>query len=160
MSVPRRIVALGLALAAGGCAMSPHSSLTPACASSAAANRELVLDFYIQALVRKQVRAGFEKYVRSDFIEHKPDIQGGSRENVIRFLEAMVVEMPGAEWNVRRTVADGDFVALHVSFRPAPGAPEYAIADFFRLENCMIVEHWDVVAPPPAKASLNPNPRL
>jgi predicted SnoaL-like aldol condensation-catalyzing enzyme len=50
-------------------------------------------------------------------------------------------------------------VALHARFEPAPGAGEYAIADFFRLENCRIVEHWDVVAGP-STAKGNPYPRI
>jgi predicted SnoaL-like aldol condensation-catalyzing enzyme len=50
-------------------------------------------------------------------------------------------------------------VFLHARFTPAAGAPPYAIADIFRLKGCKIVEHWDVVAPPP-KQQRNPHPRF
>jgi predicted SnoaL-like aldol condensation-catalyzing enzyme len=129
------------------------------CASSAEANRQLVSAFYTQALVEKQVRPAFERYVTADFIEHKPDIAGGTREGAIRFLEGLVAELPQARWEIVRTVADQDMVALHARFQPAAGAPQYAIADFFRVENCRIAEHWDVVAPP-SEAKGNPNSRF
>ncbi len=160
MSGARWVLAFGATLLTAGCATVPPPAQAVGCLVSPDANRRLVVDFYTEALVQKHVRAGFEKYVRADFIEHKPDIADGNRENAILFLEGLIKQLPGAEWQVRRTVADGDLVALHASFRPAPGAPEYAIADFFRLESCRIVEHWDVVAPPPAKAPPNPKPRF
>ena len=65
-------------------------------------------------------------------------------------------QLPQARWEILRSVADADMVAIHARFQPAPGAPEYAIADFFRIENCRIVEHWDVVAPPPAEKTQPP----
>jgi len=153
-----RIPLLVLALMASGC-VSSHRASGPACLGSAEQNRRIVTQFYTMALVDKQVRAGFEKFVRPDFVEHKPDIEGGNREGAIRFLEGMVKGVPGAQWRVRRALAEADLVAVHASFTPAPEAPEYAIADFFRLENCQIVEHWDVVAPP-VTAKGNPNPRF
>jgi predicted SnoaL-like aldol condensation-catalyzing enzyme len=129
------------------------------CDSSTQANRRLVNDFYQQALIDKQVRAAFERYVAPDFIEHKPDIPGGTRASAIIFLEGLVKDLPGARWEVLRTVAEGDMVAIHARFTPAPGAPAFAIADFFGLQNCQIVEHWDVVGPPTDKSG-NPNPRF
>ena len=152
-----RIPLLALTLVASGCVSAQRASA--ACLGSAEQNRRIVTEFYTMALVDKQVRAGFEKFVRPDFVEHKPDIEGGNREGAIQFLEGMVKEVPSAQWRVRRSLAEADLVAVHASFTPAPEAPEYAIADFFRLENCQIVEHWDVVAPP-AKAKGNPNPRF
>lgn len=94
-----------------------------------------------------------------NFIEHKPDVAGGTREATIHFLEGLMKQVPQARWAVVRSVADRDMVAVHARFQPAPGAPEYAIADFFRIANCQIVEHWDVVAPP-SSAKENPNSRF
>jgi len=125
----------------------------------AAANRRIVTDFYREALIEKRPEAAFRKYMTPDFIEHKPDIQSGTREGAAAFLGEVIKEVPGARWEVLRTMADGDLVALHARFTPAPGAPPYAIADFFRLKDCKIVEHWDVVAGPP-KEQANPNSRF
>ena len=130
-----------------------------ACQPSATANRQIVVDFYREALIEKKPKAAFAKYVASDFIEHKPDVPGGTREAVAEYLDRLIAEMPDPRWEVLRTVADGDIVAMHVRFTPAPAAPPYAIADFFRLKDCKIVEHWDVVSGPP-KEQANPRPRF
>ena len=129
------------------------------CREGPGVNEHVVRTFYHRALVTRDVRGAFEAFMTPDFVEHKPDIAGGTREATIAFLEGLVKQVPDAKWEVVRSVADRDMVVLHVRFRPAPGAPEYAIADFFRLENCRIVEHWDVVAGP-SDAKGNPHSRF
>lgn len=141
-----------MALAAAGAAPAT-------CAPGAEAHRRIVDAFYREALVDKQPRAAFDKYVAPGFVEHKPDIPHGTREAAAEFLAGLMADVPAAKWEVQRIIADGDTVALHARFTPAPGAPAYAIADFFRLKDCKIVEHWDVVAGPP-KEQANPNPRF
>lgn len=130
-----------------------------ACQPSAATHRQIVADFYREALIERKPKAAFERHVSADFVEHKPDVPGGTREATAEFLDGLIQSMPDPKWEVLRIAADGDLVALHARFTPAPGAPAYAIADFFRLEDCKIVEHWDVVAGPP-KEQTNPKPRF
>ena len=130
-----------------------------ACQPSVATNRQIVADFYRQALIDKQPNAAFDRFMAPEFVEHKPDVPTGTRDGAASFLGELIKQLPAAKWEVLRIVADGDTVALHARFIPAPGAPPYAIADFFRLKDCKIVEHWDVVAGPP-KEQANPNPRF
>lgn len=121
--------------------------------------REVVLDFYREALLEKQVRAAFERHAAADFVEHKADVPEGTRDATVRYLEQLVAELPAARWEIVRALADGDFVFLHAKFTPAPGAEPYAIADVFRVRDGRIAEHWDVVAPPP-KGAVNPYSRF
>ena len=130
------------------------------CSPSDAADRELVLAFYRRALVERQPREAFERYMSEDFVEHKPDIAKGSREETIRFLAGIIKDVPEARWEIVRAAAQDGLVFVHARFAPAPGTPDYALADVFRVENCRIVEHWDVVGPPSKEASPNPNPRF
>ena len=123
------------------------------------ANRAIVLAFYQEGFVDLRLRAAFERYVSPDFIEHKPDVPEGTRAATIAYLEHLIESVPDPRWEALRTVAEGDFVVLHATFTPAPGAPAYAVADIFRLQEGLIVEHWDVVAPPVAH-QINPNPRF
>lgn len=118
------------------------------CERTAEASRNLVLAFYKQALIDKQPRAAFEQFVSPEFVEHKPDVPNGGRRSVADFLEGLIRELPDARWEILRTVAEKDFVFLHARFTPASSAPPYAIADLFRIADCAIVEHWDVVGPP------------
>lgn len=140
-------LAMGLLMAWSGTAFA-ETRATPACDQSVEGSRRLVVSFYTEALVEKRVQEGFERYVAPDFVEHKPDVPPGDRAVVVQFLEGIVKEVPDARWEIIRTIAEKDLVFLHARFTPAPGAPAYAIADVFRVENCRIVEHWDVVGPP------------
>jgi predicted SnoaL-like aldol condensation-catalyzing enzyme len=94
-----------------------------------------------------------------NFVEHKPDVPEGTREATASFLARLITDVPQARWEIIRTIAEGDMVFLHARFTPAPGAPAYALADIFRLRDCKIIEHWDVVAAPP-KEQRNPNSRF
>jgi predicted SnoaL-like aldol condensation-catalyzing enzyme len=129
------------------------------CSASAEADRELVLAFYRNALVERKPREAFERHMTTVFVEHEPDIPKGTREEAILFLEGIIKEVPDARWEVLRAAAQDGLVFVHARFTPAPGAPEYALADVFRVEDCRIVEHWDVVGAPRPDMP-NPNPRF
>jgi predicted SnoaL-like aldol condensation-catalyzing enzyme len=122
-------------------------------------NRRTVIAFYTEGMIGLKPRQAFERYMSPDFVEHKPDVPGGTRTETSAFLEKLMADVPTARWKIERTIAEGDLVFLHARFSPAPGAPEYALADVFRLKDCKIVEHWDVVGAPP-KEQLNPNSRF
>ena len=129
------------------------------CEASPDTNRRLVLDFYTLGLVERQAHVAFQRYVSPDFVEHKPDIPGGTREATADFLAGLMTDIPDARWEVLRSAAQDDLVFVHARMTPAPGAPAWALADIFRVEDCLIVEHWDVVAGPVAEAP-NPHPRF
>ncbi|GAA0654434.1 nuclear transport factor 2 family protein [Brevundimonas lenta] len=129
------------------------------CDGSPAANRELVVAFYTLGLVERQPQPAFERYVAPDFVEHKPDIPGGTREAAVDFLGGIIRDVPTARWEILRSAAQDDLVFVHARMTPAPGAGVYALADIFRVEDCRIVEHWDVVGGPTDMA-VNPHPRF
>ena len=160
----KQVPAIALLLLTAACAASTGAPASPASVAgqggcAAAANRAIVLAFYTEGLVNRQPRAAFERYAAPDFVEHKPDVEAGTREAVVAYLEGLIASVPEPRWEIVRSIAEGDMVFLHASFSPAPGAPKYAVADIFRLRDCKIVEHWDVVAPP-AVAPRNPNSRF
>jgi predicted SnoaL-like aldol condensation-catalyzing enzyme len=153
------IIAVVLLALAGCYASQPLRSAQGQCTGSAQDNREAVLAFYRLALIERRPREAFEQYAAPGMIEHKPDVPGGARSDVIKYLQELITELPQARWEVLRVAAEGDIVFLHAKFVRQPGAAPYAIVDVFRLEECKIVEHWDVVARPP-EAPSNPNPRF
>lgn len=148
------IGALLLACGSGAIA-APGAKCTPGTETS----RAIVRGFYQLALVDRHPTEAFGRYMASDFLEHKADLAQPTREGIAAYLQDLIRTLPAARWEILRIVADGDMVALHARFTPEPGAAPYAIADFFRLKNCRIVEHWDVVAGPP-KEQRNPNSRF
>jgi predicted SnoaL-like aldol condensation-catalyzing enzyme len=122
-------------------------------------NRDIVLAFFKEGLEGKQIRQAFEEYVCPNFVEHKPDVEFGTREATITYLENLIQHLPDCKWELIRTISEGDMVVLHARFIPALGAQPYAVADIFRLADGKIVEHWDVIGQP-ANQQLNPNPRF
>jgi len=146
-------------LALAGSATAAIAAPAETCDSSVDANRKVVLAFYNEGLVNRQPERAFLRYMSPGFIEHKPDIPNGTRAETAKFLAQIIADIPQARWEIVRTIAEKDMVFLHARFTPAPGAPPYALADIFRLQDCKIVEHWDVVAPPP-KEQRNPHSRF
>jgi predicted SnoaL-like aldol condensation-catalyzing enzyme len=55
--------------------------------------------------------------------------------------------------NIKRAVAEGDLVVTHSLLKTSPEDRGTAVADFFRLEDSKIVEHWDVLQPIPESAA-------
>ena len=149
MRMAAALAALTLASCDPGYALRGDPPPLDHCRDGSGSTRFVVENFYRRALEQKAVRGAFEGYVAPTFVEHKPDVASGDREGAIAFLDALMADLPRARWELLRVVAEGDTAAVHARMTPAPGAPAYAIADFFRVADCRIVEHWDVVAPPP-----------
>jgi predicted SnoaL-like aldol condensation-catalyzing enzyme len=66
-------------------------------------------------------------------------------EAFLKFVKYRRDKYPGARNEVKRVIAEGDLVALHVHSVVIPGSPGRQIVDIFRVENGKVVEHWDVI---------------
>lgn len=112
-----------------------------------------VVDQFIDSLYRKkEVRQAFESWVASDYLQHKTTLPDG-REAVIAFLEDLFQRSPDRIFTIHRIIASGDLVVVHYHSQAAPEDLGFAVVDIFRVENCRIVEHWDVVQPVPAQSA-------
>ncbi len=60
---------------------------------------------------------------------------------------------PNARNEIKRVIAEGDLVVLHVHSVVIPNSPGRMIVDIFRVEDGKVVEHWDVIQPVPEKAA-------
>lgn len=59
---------------------------------------------------------------------------------------------------IKRVIAEGDIVATHSHLDLEPGNPDNpgrALADYFRVEDGKVVEHWDVIQDVPTEAANN-----
>ena len=118
-------------------------------------NRAIVLDFVELFYARRQVRLAFEKHVGDTYIQHNPNLVDG-REAAIAMLEPLF-SAPGASFEIKRVLVDGDLAAVHLHGRRSPEVRGGAVVDLFRISNGKIVEHWDVLQPIPEQ-SINPRP--
>ena len=63
------------------------------------------------------------------------------------------MRFPNQRGEIKRVIAEGDLVVLHVHSTRGDDAPGRAIIDIFRIENGKVVEHWDVIQDIPAQAA-------
>jgi predicted SnoaL-like aldol condensation-catalyzing enzyme len=124
---------------------------TTATTRSAAAqqNTAVVLAFLDTVYNKHEVEQAFRLYVAPTYTQHRRGAPIGN-EATIQALTRMTHELyPELRQEVKRTVAQGDLVAVHSLYtrnkadRDSGGGQ--AVVDIFRLEHNRIVEHWDVV---------------
>lgn len=106
-------------------------------------SRDIVLKFYEAALNEKNVEKT-RGFLGATYIQHNPHVADGV-EHFLRFVAFRRDRFPNARNEVKRVIADGDVVALHVHSVVIPGTPGRQIVDIFRVENGKVVEHWDVI---------------
>ncbi len=105
--------------------------------------REIVLAFYEAALNEKDIDKA-KRYLGDTYIQHNPHVPDGP-EGLFRFIQFRRDRYPSARNEVKRVIAEGDLVALHVHSVVIPGTPGRQIVDIFRVEDGKVVEHWDVI---------------
>ncbi len=110
--------------------------------------RQVVGEFIELFYEQKKVREAFETWVHPDYIQHKPTLPDG-REPVIAFLEGLLERFPDRTFTIHRVIASDDLVAVHYHSRANANDLGFAVVDIFRVEDCLMVEHWDVVQPVP-----------
>ena len=115
------------------------------------ANRQTVLAFYEKGLNQKDFEAA-AKHFGPRYIQHNPTAADGP-EGFQRLVTFLKEKFPNSKSEIKRAVAEGDYVVLHVHSVREPGQRGRAIVDIFRLENGKIVEHWDVIQDVPETAA-------
>jgi predicted SnoaL-like aldol condensation-catalyzing enzyme len=115
----------------------------PAAADSEQENKEIVIDFYKAIFDDRKVAEAFRKYAAPGYVQHSPLAQ--DVPSTILFLQAMLDGSPEHDWELKRVVADGDLVVLHVHSWSVPEDPGRAIVEIFRVENGLVAEHWEVI---------------
>lgn len=121
---------------------------------SAEHNKQNAIDFYKLMFNDNKVREAITKYAGDVYIQHNPDCPTGI-DGFIEYFERMAAGYPGKHVEIKRAVAEGNYVVLHC-LQVWPGDHDYATADFFRFdEHGKVVEHWDVKQVLPDKAANN-----
>jgi predicted SnoaL-like aldol condensation-catalyzing enzyme len=119
-------------------------------------NKRLVTEFYELAINQGKPAEAARKYIELPYRQHNPDVADGP-EGFVQFIGEMQKKHPKLKVVIAKALADDDLVALHVHLTREANDPGLAIAEWFRLNNGKIVEHWDVVQPVPEK-TVSGNP--
>jgi predicted SnoaL-like aldol condensation-catalyzing enzyme len=116
-------------------------------------NKAMVVKFYDEFFNKHRIAAA-DTYLAPDYKQHNPMAATG-REPVKKIFTEVFKKFPQSRAQIKRVLADGDLVALHVHSKATPKDLGRAVVDIFRVKNGTIVEHWDVVQPVPAKSANN-----
>lgn len=103
-----------------------------------------VVEAYVDTVINGREFDRIGEFVHPDIIQHNPNLPNG-REALQAFWTEFMTSQPEAEFIIARTVAEGDLVAKHAWFVPAPGELGAAVIDIYRVEDGLIVQHWDAV---------------
>lgn len=113
-------------------------------------NKRTVLAFYEAAFNAKDFEATRE-FFGTRYTQHNPEIVDGF-DGLLTRLTGLKEGFPKLRVEVKRIVAEGDYVVAHVHGVREPGERGLAIMDIFRLNEGKLVEHWDVIQPVPEQA--------
>ena len=120
-------------------------------ADTLARNKENVAAFYELAFNQHKLDEAVAKYVAEPYIQHNPGVADGGKAFIDAFAP-FLKEHPQSRADIKRVIAEDDFVVVHVHSQLTPEERGEAVIDIFRLdENGKIVEHWDVAQPVPEK---------
>jgi len=122
-----------------------------AASDNLARNKENVIAFYELAFNQHKLDEAVEKYVAEPYIQHNPGVADGGKAFIDSF-GPFLKQNPQSHADIKRVVAEGALVVVHVHSQNTPDERGEAVIDIFRLdENGKIVEHWDVAQPVPEK---------
>lgn len=118
------------------------------------ANHDLVLEMYHKVLIAMDSSA-VDRYIAPGYVQHS-SLAEPTVEALKGFLDRVRAESPDAKQTIHRSFVDGDHVITHTHVVRWPDDPGLAVVDIFRVEDGLIVEHWDVIQDVPVQP-VNPN---
>lgn len=104
-------------------------------------NKKIVLEAF-DTLFNKRDYATAESFWSPDYIQHSAHIQPG-REGLFELVRAAPDTL---KYENQLILATENFVMLHGRFSGlGSGVPNWVVADIVRVENNLLMEHWDVI---------------
>lgn len=130
-------------------------------AENARTNTHIVLAFEETVFNKHRVQEGFSRYVAVEYKEHGSSLTQGADAAAKALNNELTNAFPDSRLSVKRTVAQGDLVAVHAYWdRMSADKPAIARVDIYRLVDARIVEHWKIEQPlimGPQSADAPPN---
>jgi predicted SnoaL-like aldol condensation-catalyzing enzyme len=103
-------------------------------------NKALVLEAF-DTLFNKRDYAAAEKYWSPNYIQHSAHIEPG-REGLFNLIRNTPDTL---RYEHQLIVAEDDYVIVHGRFSDFGLPVNWIAADVLRIENGILVEHWDVI---------------
>ena len=110
--------------------------------------RETAVSF-LRLVVAGKIREAYAAYLRPDMRHHNMAFPGDAA-SLEKAMEENHARYPHKVFDVKRTLEDGDLVAVHSLVRLRKDEPGFAAVHLFRFEGDLIAEMWDVGQAVPA----------
>jgi predicted SnoaL-like aldol condensation-catalyzing enzyme len=131
----------------------PAQSLPDPAAPTEAAKKPATALFH-ELTVERDVTA-LDRYAADPFYEHNPQHADGIAA-AKQLFTSLFAEHPQVSIDLKRVIAEGDYVAFHHHLKLTADHLGLAVIDIFRVRDGKIVEHWDAAQPVP-DGSANDN---
>ena len=108
--------------------------------SKAENNKAIVLEAF-ETLFNKRDYAAAKRFWSPNYIQHSAHIEPG-RDGLFNLIKSIP---PTLRYEPGVIVAEGDFVIIHGRFSGFGLPANWIAADILRIEDGILVEHWDVI---------------
>jgi len=108
--------------------------------TTAEQNKARVLEAF-DTLFNKRDYAAAERFWSPEYIQHSAHIEPG-REGLFNLIKSLP---PTLKYEPGTIVAEGDLVIVHGRFSGFGAPVNWIAADIVRIQNGILVEHWDVI---------------
>jgi len=103
-------------------------------------NKALVLEAF-DTLFNKRDYVAAERFWSAEYMQHSAHIAPG-RDGLFNLIKSIP---PTLKYEPGMIVAQGDLVIVHGRFSGFGPAVNWIAADIVRIQNGILVEHWDVI---------------
>jgi predicted SnoaL-like aldol condensation-catalyzing enzyme len=110
-------------------------------------NKALVLDAFHTLFNKRDYKAA-ERYWSPNYIQHSAHIEPG-RDGLFNLIKSLP---PTLKYESGTIAAEGDFVIVHGRFSNFGLPVNWIAVDIVRIEDGILVEHWDVIQDEATKA--------
>ena len=107
---------------------------------SRSTNKDIVLEAF-EMLFNKRDYVSAERFWSPDYIQHSAYV-ATRRSGLFDFIKPLPATL---RYENALATADGDYVILHGRFSGHGLARNWIVADVVRVQNGVLVEHWDVI---------------
>ena len=103
-------------------------------------NKALVLEAFDTIFNKRDYEAA-ERFWSPNYIQHSAHIEPG-RDGLFNLIKSLP---PTLKYESGTIAAEGDFVIVHGRFSDFGLPANWIAADIVRIEDGILVEHWDVI---------------
>jgi predicted ester cyclase len=137
------------------------AAASTASAADLEANKQLYRDF-VETVVNKRQPDALGRFMADDLVEHNATIAQVGRK---KFLAGILAGFSDYHGDIQEILAEGNRIVVRTVWTGTQDGPfldlppsgrklRFTTADFFRIENGKLVEHWDVVDSLPRAVAL------